>query len=102
MTEPESEFRPPLNGGTVAGGVVLGLLGVPVSLVILAVVGLSLGPIGSAIVLLGGLIGWVFAARAILKSNRSLGLGLIWGIAGAVILFGGCTAILVSAASGAV
>ena len=52
MTEPEP--RPPLNGGTVAGGVVLGLLGVPVSLVILALVGLSLGPIGSAIVLLGG------------------------------------------------
>ena len=99
MTEPEP--RPPLNGGTVAGGVVLGLLGVPVSLVILALVGLSLGPIGSAIVLLGGLIGWIFAARALLKSNRSRGRGVIWGIAGAGSHIGGCPANLVSPASGA-
>jgi hypothetical protein len=101
-TEPQPESRKPLSGGAVAGGVIVGLVAVPISLLALGGLGAAIGPVGLIIAPLVGIVGWVFALRAILKADRSLGLGMVWGFAGAIILFGGCVALIAAAANGPV
>ena len=101
MTTSDPDPRPPLRGGAVTGGVFLGFFAIPISIGILGGVGALLDPVGSGIALVGGIVGWVFAIRAILRNDRSLGLGIIWGISGWAIILGACVAIVVAVTASA-